>query len=536
MTGGKDFSVAPVVLSLMASYLTATTLIGWPVEIYTRGTQLFASLVAGFVSTYVAAEVFIPIYFKINAISINKYLEERFNSKTLVVTTSALMTLSWVSCFSPALAFGVSTGVSTTNCILLTAGVVTIYTTFGGLKAVIWTDVIQLILMIIGLIAIIIKGTLDIGGVGEVLERNSLGGRIELFNFKFNPYMSNNVWTVAFGTSFVYIAAYCTDQLAVQRMCALPNMEKVRRALFYVMIGFFFIEFSVLYLGMVIFAYFYKCDPLKAGQIQRTDEIVTLYVSEIFDNTYPGLLGLFVTCIFCSSLSTLSSGLSALSVLIWEDWLKSLLPKVKPTTNVLITKFLSLLIGIIVLGAAFLAMNIGTIFEAIFILIGAPVGPLFGLFFLGVTFPNVNWKGAITGMGTGFLIAIWITVGAIFNKAPEMVLPTTTDGCNNTSLLANITHSTPFEQLKHSRISSYAPRGLNLVYHISPLFVPVVTFLTTIMVGNIVSFIFGGNEDKEVDEILLCDLVRKVRDYMKALKKNRKSKPSNCEIAKTTHL
>ncbi|RWS22055.1 sodium-dependent multivitamin transporter-like isoform X2, partial [Leptotrombidium deliense] len=246
-------------------------------------------------------------------------------------------------------------------------------------------------------------------------------------------------------------------------------------------------------------------------RITRSDEIVTLFVSEVFGSDYPGLLGLFVTSIFSSALSTLSSGYTALAALVWEDWLKRFFPNVKPTIAVLITKFLSLIISAITIGAAYLCMTIGTIFEAIFVLIGAPTGPLFGLFTLGVCFPNANAKGGIAGLICGITLAVWITIGSIVNKNIEpMVLPVTTEGCNAT-LYQNITGGVSFEALKHSRIPSYQPTGWNILYHLSPFVWPAFTFTVTIIVGNIVSFATGGNKDKKVDPILLCDFINKFR-------------------------
>ncbi|RWS09692.1 hypothetical protein B4U79_11790 [Dinothrombium tinctorium] len=407
------------------------------------------------------------------------------------MTLSRLASLGIVL-FSPVLAFGVATGMTTTTCILLTGLIVTIYTSIGGLKAVIWTDVVQFSLMLAGLIAILVKGTNDIGGVGEVLERNSRGGRIELFNFDFNPYLSNNIWTVVLGTSFVYTACYSIDQLAVQRSISLPSIRKAKRALYWVLFGMVLIHFLVIYFGMLIYANFYKCDPTKTKQISRIDEIVTLYVSEIFKSSQPGMLGLFVTCIFSASLSTLSSGLNAIAALIWEDWLKSLLPNIRTKWARFITKFISALTGLIVIGAAFLAMNIGTIFEASFILVGAPIGPLFGLFVLGVFFPFVDASGALFGL--------------IFGQGVQLILPASTDDCDKLGF-PNITEGTSFEQLKYSRIPNYSPNKLNALYHLSPLFVPVITFSATVLTGVLIGAIFERRAKSKIRPELHCKLV-----------------------------
>ncbi|RWS20107.1 sodium-dependent multivitamin transporter-like isoform X1, partial [Leptotrombidium deliense] len=142
----------------------------------------------------------------------------------------------------------------------------------------------------------------------------------------------------------------------------------------------------------------------------------------------------------------------ALAALIWEDWLKGFFPNVSEKVKVLITKCLSALVSIVVIGSAFLCMRIGTIFEAIFVLIGAPTGPLFGLFTLGVCFPHVNAKGAISGLIFGLSVALWITVGSLINKNEvNLALPVTNDGCELGHIL-NTTGIVSFSEMKNYRI------------------------------------------------------------------------------------
>ncbi|RWS21366.1 sodium-dependent multivitamin transporter-like isoform X2, partial [Leptotrombidium deliense] len=156
------------------------------------------------------------------------------------------------------------------------------------------------------------------------------------------------------------------------------------------------------------------------------------------------------------------------AALIWENWLKCFFPNVNEKVKVLITKCLSALVSIIVIGAAFLCMRIGTIFEAIFVLIDASTGPLFGLFTLGVCFPYVNVKGAISGLIFGLSVALWITVGSLINKnEANLALPVTNNGCELGPIL-NTTGIVSFSEMKNYRIPSYYPNGWNYIYHLSP--------------------------------------------------------------------
>lgn len=186
----------------------------------------------------------------------------------------------------------------------------------------------------------------------------------------------------------------------------------------------------VCYMGLVIFANYHKCDPYRAGIINRPDEILPFFVAQSLGNDYPGLPGLFVASVFSASLSTLSSALNAMAALIWDDFLKARLPKNLPESKaVLITKLLALGIGILCIVFAFLSSRIGTIFEASYVLAGASVGPIFGLFMMGMFVPFVNGVGGLTGLILGAVTCTVITVGGITYPRPNLILPTSIEGC-----------------------------------------------------------------------------------------------------------
>ncbi|RWS06222.1 uncharacterized protein B4U80_03349 [Leptotrombidium deliense] len=88
--------------------------------------------------------------------------------------------------------------------------------------------------------------------------------------------MSNNIWTVILGPIVMFTALYAVDQYTVQRLYTLPNLKKIQKCFNYTLVGFIVLQFLMLYLGMVIYANYYDCDPLKVGKVARNDEIVTL--------------------------------------------------------------------------------------------------------------------------------------------------------------------------------------------------------------------------------------------------------------------
>ncbi|KAL1424682.1 hypothetical protein MTO96_019972 [Rhipicephalus appendiculatus] len=151
--------------------------------------------------------------------------------------------------------------------------------------------------------------------------------------------------------------------------------------------------------GLVIYAQYVDCDPLKAGKISNPDQLVPYFVMKIM-NSVPGLPGLFVACVFSSALSTLSSGFNSLAAVTWEDFLVSHL-RLTSRQEAFVTKFVAAIYGVLTIGLAFVAGSVGSILKAAFAMSGALSGPLLGVFTMGLLFPFSNKKGALIGLLLG---------------------------------------------------------------------------------------------------------------------------------------
>ena len=116
-------------------------------------------------------------------------------------------------------------------------------------------------------------------------------------------------------------------------------------------------------MGLAMYAYYIDCDPIKLNQIENSDQLVPYYVAELFHSSLPGILGLFIACVFSSTLTTLSSALNAVSALVWDDWLKKFFPQASTHFSVIMAKIIATIAGLICIGVAFLASSVGTLIE-----------------------------------------------------------------------------------------------------------------------------------------------------------------------------
>ncbi|RXG57788.1 Sodium-dependent multivitamin transporter, partial [Armadillidium vulgare] len=207
---------------------------GFTGEVYANGMQIstigFGPPLAILFSSY----FILPILFPLKLTSINEYIELRFKSKRLRFVIFFLMIVNTlvnggIILYAPTLALSAITKMSTLTCILILGTVCTLYSSFGGIRAVVWTDVFQLLVMTIGLVAVMAVGCAQNGGFLETLNIASEGGRLEVFNMSLSPFVRHTFFNTIVQGFFLSLRSYCSDQVYIQRICAVKTFENARR-------------------------------------------------------------------------------------------------------------------------------------------------------------------------------------------------------------------------------------------------------------------------------------------------------------------
>ncbi|KAJ9601324.1 hypothetical protein L9F63_000546, partial [Diploptera punctata] len=483
LLGDRSLSVFPVAVSLMASFMSAITLLGVSSENYSYGTQFIVINFSYGIATPIAAYLYLPVFFKLQATSAYHYLELRFGQVTRLAASFAfslqMILYMGIVLYAPALALEAVTGLPKTIAVVSIGVVCTFYSTIGGMKAVIITDVFQSLLMFAAVWLIVIKGSIDAGGVLEVWRIAVEGNRVELDNFDPDPTVRHTWWGLVIGGCFTYLSLYAVNQTQVQRLLTLRHLKKSQRALWVSWPVLTLLSLSTSFSGLCIYAFYHKCDPKESGQISAYDQLMPLYVVDTMRHM-PGLSGLFVAGIFSGSLSTVSSAVNSLAAVTLEDYLKPLYARIYGTAlpesrGGLFSKILALLYGILCLGIAFAAEHLGGVLQASLSIFGVVGGPLFGLFTLGMFFPSANQLGAVSGLSVGLAIALWVGFGGP-KPAPHM-LPMSTEGCPADS--NNVT----------TVVGDENPDDYFILYKISYMWYVVIGFLITLLVGLVISHI-----------------------------------------------
>jgi sodium-coupled monocarboxylate transporter 8/12 len=333
--------------------------------------------------------------------------------RTLAAASFLARVLLWLAAatYAPALALEQATGLPLWFTIICTGVVTTIYTALGGMRAVIWTDVMQLVVLFGGQLAIALIALARIpGGFAKVVELGHQGGRLDL-SFSLDPTVRVTFWGLVVGAAFMQLVQMATEQISVQRYLAASSLQAARRGLWLKLLLTLPVTAVFYGTGLVLYA-FYQVhgDPLAAGRITKADQILPYFVVHELPS---GLPGIFLAAIFAASMSTISAGINSLTSSSLIDFYRRLWrrPEQSEAKQLRIARWLTFIYGAMVIVLAFLVQHFGTLLEATNKVIGLIGGPLVGLFLLGILVPRATARGALLGWATGLAMTLWTCFG-----------------------------------------------------------------------------------------------------------------------------
>ncbi|GFT24651.1 putative sodium-dependent multivitamin transporter [Nephila pilipes] len=278
LLAGKDMSILPVAFSLMASFLSAITVIGVPAEMYRFGIHLAYLNIGYVVGMVVTAYVSLPVFFELNASTAYEYLDKRFGkfarTLTSIVFVFQMILYMSVVLYAPALALSAVTNLSTWVSVISIGVVCTFYCTLGGMKAVLWTDVFQALLMFLGIFAVLIKGFLDVG-ISDVYNIALEGGRLGFPGFEWDLTQRYSIWNIMIQGVVLSMISFGGNQVQIQRLLTVKNISRSRLSLYVsIPMGCSFHLLNCL-VGIVIYACYATCDPMtrEDNPISSADQV-----------------------------------------------------------------------------------------------------------------------------------------------------------------------------------------------------------------------------------------------------------------------
>ena len=429
--GDKNTSWIVISLSIVATETSTLTLIGVPALAYANyarpeqgGNFTYLQVVLGYiVARIIISLLFIPAYFRGNLLTAYELLKNRFGVQAKDFAASLFLVMR-------ALAEGVRVFAASLvlSAVLISSipglphlwlwsivivGVLTlIYTFEGGIAAVIWTDLIQLIIYIGGsLLAAYELLHLVPGGWHTIATEAAAAGKFQIVSFKLDFSVPFTFWAGLLGGTFLTMASHGTDQLLVQRLLTCRNKRESQKAL--ILSGFVvFFQFSLfLTIGVMLYVY-YKFYPLTT-KLASNDEIFPTFIVQRLPH---GVSGLVIAAIFAAAMSNLSGSLNSLSSSTVLDFYKPLLrPRASDEDLLKLSRWLTAAWGFVLIGIAILARSWGSVFTTGLTIASLVYGPMLGAFLLGVLTKRANQIGVMTGMA--FSLVFMLTVRIEFATA-----------------------------------------------------------------------------------------------------------------------
>ncbi len=375
------------------------------------------------VARVVICLIFVPQYFRGEFYTAYQLIDRRFGphlhrfTAGLFLVTRAAAEGVRVWAISIVVAIGLanvfaSFGLTPEARDILSVAIITVltlvYTFEGGMSAVVWTDVVQMTIYVAGtVIGFFTILHLVPGGWSAVHQIAGGAGKFRIFDFSFSPSNSYSFWAGVIGGTFLTTSTHGTDQLMVQRLLAARNERQAKLALLSSGV-FILVQFGLfLLVGASLFAFYKIFPPIVA--FSSSDRIFPTFIV----NRMPhGISGLLVAAILAAAMSNLSAALNSLSSTTVVDFYLRRRPETSEKTRVSVSRFATVLWGIVLFVLALLSRHGGRVVEIGLTIISVAYGSLLGVFLLGILTRRATEFGAMVGMAFGLALNLYLWLGA----------------------------------------------------------------------------------------------------------------------------
>ena len=419
--GGGRLPWWAVGLSIFGTSLSAITFMSIPAKSYATDWSYMLFNAGIIMVVPIILYLFIPFYRRLNVTTAYEYLEQRFNPLIRVICSIAFILFQigrmGIVMFLPAIALNVVTGMDIFLCIGLMGVLSLIYTMIGGIEAVIWTDALQVVILLGGALFVVFIAVFDIpGGFGRIIDEAVQNNKFDLGSLNFNLKQST-IWTVLIATFFTNLTTYGTDQTMVQRYMTTETAAQAKKSVWTNAVLTIPATIIFFFVGTVLYVY-YKHSPAELSiTISDGDAILPWY---IFNKLPKGVIGLLISGIFAAAMSTLSSSMNSAATAYITD----IHQKVVPEASLKAAKIATLVLGIIGIAFAFMmaTWEIKSLWDEFNKILGLVLGSMGGLFLLGMITRRANAAGALIGIVGSVIVQLFV----MQHQSVHLLLYTTT--------------------------------------------------------------------------------------------------------------
>lgn len=423
-SAGRSLPGWVVGMSIFATYVSSISYLGYPGKAFSGDWNAFVFSLSIPIASYFAARYFVPFYRSQDSISAYSFLENRFGPWARIYASSCYL-LTQIArtgsiLYLLALPMNVLLGWNIQTIIIVTSVAIVLYSMLGGMKAVIWTEAIQGIILIGGALVCMFILLFDMPEVpAQTFSIAMEDGKFSLGSFG-SSLSESTFWVCLIYGVFTNLQNYGIDQSYVQRYHTAKNEKEAKfSALFG---GYLFIPVSAVFfmIGTGLYA-FYKVHPGVLPDGVGADYVFPFFIV----NELPvGLTGLLIASIFAAGMSTIATSVTSSSTIILTDYYQRFRKHAGNRERMLVLKLSSVGVGVAGILVAFAFMSVQSALDAWWALASIFSGGMLGLFLLGYISRKARNFDAVLGVVYGVILVCWIVISPFVHANLAIVFGT----------------------------------------------------------------------------------------------------------------
>jgi SSS family transporter len=448
-------------ISLYATGTSAISFIAVPAKAYATNWLYLTQNFFGVLGTIYVAFTIVPLVRRLNLMSVYEYLELRFHPvvrmlASLICILQHLAGRMSIVLLLPSLALSAVTGVSVVTSVLIMGIITTIYTVLGGMKAVIWTDVLQVFVMVGG--ALFAMGWMvhGAGGIGEVMRVAAADHKTHLLEWSFD-FTLPNIWISAL-VIIMGTLAWPQDQVMMQRVLSTKDDRAARGSIFALTAMALPGAIMFFSIGTLLYA-FYKVHPSGLNPLLSTDQVFPQFIAAELP---AGVTGLIIAGIFAASMATLSSNINSIATLVSVDFYERYFKNATGGNSIRLAEWVTVITGCLgTLIALWLStLSIASLWDKFYELFSLLGGGFAGIYALGLFTRRANWQGCVIGI----VASIVLTLLTKFYTPIHVLMYTVISigGCTFFGYLGSLFFPPPRQSLRGLTVFDQLKEGLML--------------------------------------------------------------------------
>ncbi|MFO8013491.1 MAG: sodium/solute symporter [Phycisphaerae bacterium] len=388
-------------ISIFGTQLSAITFMAIPAKTFATDWRYLWLNVGIVLLAPLIVYLILPFFRRLNVTTAYEYLERRFNLAARLIGSAMFMALHLgrigIVLFLPSIALGVVTGIDVRVCILVMGVLSIIYTVLGGIEAVIWTDVLQVVVLLGG--ALLCLGMIVVGlpeGPRDLVRLADEAGRLRVLDFRFDL-AAPTFWVILFGGLAATFISYGSDQTVIQRYLTTKDEASAARSIWtnaVLTIPATVIFFSV---GTALYVYYASRPGQLNPTVANADAIFPWYIVTRLPD---GVAGLLIAGVFAAAMSSLDSSMNSVATAVTTDWYRRAVPDAPDARRLRVARTATVAVGLAgtALALVMAGWDIKSLWDQLYRFVGLFAGGLGGLFLLGILTRRATGAGAVVGL------------------------------------------------------------------------------------------------------------------------------------------